>query len=177
MRKLLALSLILLASVLLAACGSPPVGPAIPAAETPTEEIQAAPTETAEEIMPEAGDVIGDSVWPEGQTQEDGQGAVTVLITALNLNAEAETIDFEVVLDTHSVELGMDLAALSALSTDTGKTVDGLLWDAPLGGHHVSGTLSFPASQDGLSILDGATELTLTIRDVDAAERVFRWLQ
>ncbi len=39
----------------------------------------------------------------------------------------------------------------------------------------VTGILSFPASLDGVSILDGATELILTIRNVDAAERIFTW--
>ncbi len=45
----------------------------------------------------------------------------------------------------------------------------------PTGGHHVSGTLSFPASVEGKPVLDGATKLTLTIKSVDAPERVFIW--
>jgi hypothetical protein len=44
-----------------------------------------------------------------------------------------------------------------------------------MGGHHVGGTLSFPASVDGVSLLDGARVLTMTIRDVDIPERIFTW--
>jgi len=35
--------------------------------------------------------------------------------------------------------------------------------------------LIFPALKDGKSILDGASKLTLTIVNVDAASRVFEW--
>lgn len=49
------------------------------------------------------------------------------------------------------------------------------LWDAPRGGHHVEGKLIFPATQNGNSILDGATKLTLTITNVDAPTRIFEW--
>lgn len=78
-------------------------------------------------------------------------------------------------MDTHSVELAWDLAAQSALSADTGLEVGGLNWPAG-SGHHVEGTLAFPAqTADGQSLLAGATTLTLTIRDAGAAERVFSW--
>jgi hypothetical protein len=177
MRNLLVPVTILLAGILLAACGGTPETPAALLGEPTTEEIQPAPTESDEEIVTEAEDKSGDNNWPEGQTREDAQGAVTVLITPHNLYSGGETLDFEVALDTHSVDLGMDLAFLSTLTTDTGKTVQALRWDAPLGGHHVSGVLSFPASQDGALVLEGATELTLAIRDVDAPERIFRWQQ
>ena len=69
----------------------------------------------------------------------------------------------------------MDLANLATLTTDSGRTVQATLWDAPRGGHHVSGTLSFPASVDGKALLDGVTKLTLTIKDVDAPQRAFTW--
>jgi hypothetical protein len=78
-------------------------------------------------------------------------------------------------MDTHSIDLSMDLAALATLTTDNGQSVQATVWDAPLGGHHVSGTLSFPASVEGKAILDGASRPTLIIKDVDASERVFTW--
>jgi hypothetical protein len=105
----------------------------------------------------------------------DDQGAVTVEITPLNLERPGATLDFQVSLDTHSVDLSMDLAALATLTTDKGMTITALAWDAPLGGHHVSGTLSFPAEADGTSVLDGAGTITLRLVDVDAAARVFTW--
>ena len=108
-------------------------------------------------------------------TRSDGQGEVTVEVTPLHLDAPAETLDFDIVMDTHSVDLSMDLATLATLTTDTGATVQATLWDAPRGGHHVEGNLIFPATKDGKSIFDNASKLTLTITNVDAPSRVFEW--
>ncbi|MDO9348708.1 MAG: hypothetical protein Q7T47_05430 [Anaerolineales bacterium] len=108
-------------------------------------------------------------------TRIDQQGAIIVEITPLNLDAPADTLEFDVVMDTHSIDLSMDLATLATLTTDTGITVQATLWDAPRGGHHVEGKLIFPALQKGKSILDGATKQTLTIDNVDAPSRVFEW--
>jgi hypothetical protein len=116
-----------------------------------------------------------DSSSNDSATLSDQQGAVTVDVTPLNLDSAADTLDFDVVMDTHSVELSMDLATLATLTTDTGISVDATLWDAPLGGHHVEGKLIFPATKDGKPILEGATKLTLTIINVDSPSRIFEW--
>lgn len=105
----------------------------------------------------------------------DEQGAVVFEVTPLNLGTPADTLEFDVAMNTHSVDLSMDLAALSTLSTDNGITVQASKWDAVPGGHHVEGKLIFPSAQDGTSILDGASKLTLTIVDVDVPSRVFEW--
>ena len=105
----------------------------------------------------------------------DEQGAVVFAVTPLNLETPAETLEFDVAMNTHSMDLSMDLAALSSLSTDTGLTIQATKWDATPGGQHVSGKLIFPASANGKSILEGAGKLTLTIVNVDAASRVFEW--
>jgi len=105
----------------------------------------------------------------------DDQGAVVVAVTQLNLNGPGETLDFEVSLNTHSVDLGMDLAQNAFLTTDTELTVSAVKWDAPSGGHHVSGVLSFPVSLDDQGVLEGAGQVTLTIRNVDVPERIFTW--
>lgn len=107
--------------------------------------------------------------------QVDEQGAVVVEVTPLNLNTQGDTLDFEITLNTHSVDLGMDLAQLATLTTDAGITVSAISWDAPRGGHHASGKLIFPSIIDGKSILDGATNITVQIRDVDATLRTFVW--
>ncbi|RIK32510.1 MAG: hypothetical protein DCC56_01500 [Anaerolineae bacterium] len=111
----------------------------------------------------------------KNMTRLDEQGMVVVEITPLNLGTPAETLNFDVVLNTHSVDLSMDLATLATLTTDTGASVQAVSWDAPRGGHHVSGILIFPSIQDGKFILEGATKLTLTILDVDVPSRVFEW--
>ncbi len=112
--------------------------------------------------------------WDESP-QSDGQGAITVEITPLNLNAPGERLEFSVSLNTHSVDLSLDLAERATLSTDTGRTVQAILWEAPRGGHHVSGTLIFPAAVDGQPLLEGATLVTLSLKNVDADLRLFNW--
>ena len=157
-------------SLLLSACGSAPQAfPEVISADS-SQASDSKAAESAGQAVPSTG-----MAWLDGQTREDAQGSVTVVITGKNLNAETGTLDFEVAMDTHSVELNMDLATLATLSTDTGLSVDGLVWSTSESGHHVSGVLSFPAILDGVFILEGVTELTLTIRNVDAAERVFTW--
>ena len=105
----------------------------------------------------------------------DDQGAVTLVFNPVNLNNPDQTLDFEVTMDTHSVDLSMDLVALATLTTDSGRSVRATWWDAPRGGHHVEGKLSFPASVDGVSLLEGAATVTLIVRDVDVPQRVFVW--
>ena len=111
----------------------------------------------------------------DSATRTDQQGAIIFEVTPLNLDAPADTLEFDIVLTTHSIDLSMDLATLATLTTDTGVTIQATLLDAPRGGHHVVGKLIFPAATDGKSILEGATKLTLTIVNVDAPVRVFEW--
>ncbi len=130
-------------------------------------------------VVAAAEEAVGESAAPgqaaAWETAVDDQGAVTVAITPVDLGQEATTLAFEVVMDTHSVDLGMDLAALATMTADNGRSVTATLWDAVPGGHHVSGLLTFPAVVAGTAVLDGATELTLTITDVDAPSRTFTW--
>jgi len=105
----------------------------------------------------------------------DEQGAVTFEVTPLNLSKAADSLEFDVSMNTHSVDLSMDLAQLATLTTDTGLTVQAEKWDATPGVHHVPGKLIFLATQDGKSVLEGAGKLTLTIVNVDAPTRVFEW--
>jgi hypothetical protein len=83
-------------------------------------------------------------------------------------------------MDTHSVPLdGYDLRQLAVLRTDQGIELTPNGWDAPVGGHHRKGTLTFPATaSDGQPVLTTTTrEVELVIRDVAGVpERSFRWL-
>lgn len=109
-------------------------------------------------------------------SRSDSQGAVTVVVNPLTLNPTGDTLVFEVSMDTHSVDLSMDLAKLATLSTDNGKTIQAIQWDGPAsGGHHVSGKLTFPTFVEQKPVLLGVKQLTLTIKDVDAASRTFTW--
>ena len=132
---------------------------------------------TAAQDNPQPDSVSTDSSSPSNNSamRIDQQGAIIVEITPLNLDAPTDALEFDVVMDTHSIDLSMDLATLSTLTTDTGVSVESTLWDAPLGGHHVEGKLIFPATKDGKPILEDATKLTLTITNVDAPTRIFEW--
>lgn len=146
--------LILMVSLLLAACA--PAQTSKPTAQAP-----------ASTSIPVAGS--------SDLSRTDSQGAVTVKITPLNLDKPGDTLKFDVAMDTHSVDLSMDLTTLATLTTDTGLTIQASKWEAPGGGHHAEGSLSFPALKDGKSILDGAKKLTLTITGIDNASRMFTW--
>jgi hypothetical protein len=84
---------------------------------------------------------------------------------------------FKVAMDTHSVDLdGFDLMKLALLRTDTGVEVAPTGWDAPNGGHHREGKLSFPATVGGRPLLDEtARGVTVIVRDVASPERKFEW--
>ena len=150
----------------LAACAPAATPAQLPAPATEPAATDLPPTSAAIPTVEAAGDLV----------RVDEQGMVAVQVTPLNLDPAAESLDFEIAMNTHSVDLSMDLSTLSTLTTDTGLIVQPAKWDAPPGGgHHVSGTLSFPSTQDGKPILDGASKLTLTILNVDAPSRVFEW--
>lgn len=121
--------------------------------------------------------VSTESASPEfdSTTRMDDQGGIIFEVTPLDLDQHVESLEFHIILTTHSIDLSMDLAATATLTTNTGIIVTSTLWDAPRGGHHVEGKLIFPATINGKSILDGATTLTLTVTDVYAPVRVFEW--
>jgi hypothetical protein len=108
------------------------------------------------------------------QTSEGGQ----VTITATWAGPNAGPV-FNIVMDTHAVDLdGYDLRQLAVLRVDGGPTIQPTGWDAPKGGHHRKGTLTFPtATADSRAVLGPqARTIELIIRDVAGVpERSFRW--
>ena len=162
---------LLTTALVLAACSTASSSPQADPQLAPVSNTTATPTDDPALIPTLFPNATGNS----DMARIDEQGAVVVEVAPLDLGTPAETLDFYVTMNTHSVDLDMDLATLSTLITDTGISVQATLWDAPRGGHHVEGRLIFPATKDGKSILDGATKLTLTILNVDAPSRVFEW--
>ena len=108
------------------------------------------------------------------QVSEGGQ----VKLTVTWQGATAGPV-FTVVMDTHSVDLdGYDLGQLAVVRTDPGREARPIGWDAPGGGHHRSGTLTFPTTRDDGTPIIGPTARTLEllIRDVAGVpERSFQW--
>lgn len=169
--KRLPIPALLVLTIILTACSATESSP--PSTPQPAPDSNVIPTPTDDTailatLFPNMG---GNS----DMTRTDQQGAIIVEVTPLNLGTPAENLEFDIVLNTHSVDLSMDLATLSTLTTDTGANIQATYWDAPRGGHHVEGKLILPITIDGKSILEGTTKLTLTILNLDAPSRVFEW--
>ena len=117
-------------------------------------------TEPSPSIAPSAG---------PGEEQQHEAGAVTVAASWISGTSSAR-----VTMDTHSVGLdGFDLKDLARLRLDGGDWVSATLWDAPKGGHHRSGTLTFGSIEP--EVLDGARVIELEVRDVGVPSHLLRW--
>ena len=92
-----------------------------------------------------------------------------------NLDQPGDRLFFDVILDTHSIDLSMDLVQLATLTTDSGTTNQALNWDAPRGGHHVTGKLSFSTSLNGTKVIEGAKSFCIKISNLDVPTRQFLW--
>lgn len=104
-----------------------------------------------------------------GLVQSSSGGAVTIEVKWLGQQNDA--LVFEVVMDTHSVNLdSYDLKELALLRDDRGKEYLPLSWSSEAGGHHRSGKLAFAVPDQS------AKAFELVIRNVAGVkERVLRW--
>ncbi len=119
------------------------------------------PTTGSSASAPAASTELGD--------QQHEAGAVTIVASWVSGTPSAR-----VTLDTHSLDLdGFDLKELARLRLDGGAWVRPTLWDAPMGGHHRSGTLTF-GSLDPQSLAT-ARVVELEIRDVGVPSHLLRW--
>jgi hypothetical protein len=104
-----------------------------------------------------------------GLTRTHSGGGVTVKVTYLNPK-ETDNARFEVVLDTHSVNLdGYDLRAISFLRDDTGKIYQPTGVENKGSSHHREITVIFPKPSE-------VKKLELVIQDIAGVkQRSFRW--
>lgn len=93
-----------------------------------------------------------------------------VTVKATPLVVAGERWEFEIVLETHSGDLGDDLVKSAILTTDE-ETSRPLEWRGdPPGGHHRKGVLTFRV------VNPGAARVGLTIvRPGETEPRAFRW--
>jgi len=113
----------------------------------------------------------------EGGTLYSEGGRVTVAVFwdgVAQAASDRVTLTFRVAMDTHFVNLDVyDLAEMAALRNHRGETVRPASWEAPRGGHHRRGVLTFDVPA---SFVAGTRFLELVIRDVAGVpERVLRW--
>ena len=102
--------------------------------------------------------------------QTNSGGGVTAKVTYLNPGTTDEP-RFQVVLDTHSVNLdAYDLKSITVLRDAAGKTYVSTAVENKGSGHHREATLGFP------KISSDVKRVELVIKDVAGVkERVFRW--
>ncbi|MDF1499732.1 MAG: hypothetical protein P1P76_04595 [Anaerolineales bacterium] len=175
-RRIVAVVLIVAAGWLLSACtGSARI---VGDNSSQTEVRQESPAAIKQEQGESKDAVDNDTAEvPERDLRRvDSQGAVEVVISPTSTLAEAGALlFFEVSMNTHSVDLSMDLAGLSTLEIGDGVRIPAVYWSGG-SGHHVAGQLGFPNQfSESAAAVDGIGQLTLTIRGVDADERVFTW--
>ena len=109
--------------------------------------------------------------------RSDSAGGVTVKVTPRKLSTDSPTWDFEVVLDTHSADLGQDLVKSAALVDARGREHAPIAWTGdPPGGHHREGVLSFkPLGSDTNAItlqirgVGGVSQRSFTIKEVSTS--------
>jgi len=102
----------------------------------------------------------------ESQTNYEG----AVVVSVVPIKSIDDSWGFEIILDTHSVELNDDLTKTSILIADN-KSYYPIAWDGDSpGGHHRSGILRFNF------ILPQPTSITIKILEVGGIkERNFIW--
>jgi hypothetical protein len=105
-----------------------------------------------------------------GATQTVGGGGVMAKVTFLNPKG-ADDARFQVVLDTHSVNLDTyDLKSIAVLRDDTGKIYVPTAIENKGGGHHREAVVTFA------KLAPGTKRIELIIRDVAGIkERTFVW--
>jgi len=106
------------------------------------------------------------------ETKTTAFGAVNVTVTPKNLFGNNKTWNFEIVLDTHSVELNQDLNQTVFLVDEKDNEYKPISWEGDsLGGHHRSGILKFQPINPPPSII------TLKFKDFeDSDTRAFMWI-
>ncbi len=103
-------------------------------------------------------------------SQENDGENVKIIVTPKTL-AVGEKPSFNIVFETHSVDLAFDVTQINSLVDQKGRVFDQSIWEgtAP-GGHHYNGILTFN------EVLSKTEFVKLIIRNVsDIPERIFRW--
>ena len=100
--------------------------------------------------------------------QSSDRGEVSIEVTPVVLEPGRE-VKFNVVFNTHSVELNYDLLRASSLNYDKDNKSIPISWSGGSGGHHLNGELVFP------NISGKAKSIELTIVNISGFDRRFRW--
>ena len=103
------------------------------------------------------------------ESKVDDQASVTVTVTPTLLSEESEEWKFDVIMDTHSVELDQDMTKVAVLIDEQGKEYKALNWKGPTGGHHREGIITFN------KITPAPKSIEMKISGVGNVVRSFNW--
>ncbi len=105
------------------------------------------------------------------ETKTDEQANVTVTVIPSDLSVDSKEWKFDVVMNTHSVELDQDMIKATILINNPGEEYKPLRWEgAGPGGHHREGTLVFAP------IKPYPQHLSLIIKGIGDKDRAFAWI-
>jgi len=99
----------------------------------------------------------------------DDQANVTVTVTPIQLSRNSDEWKFNVVMDTHSVELDQNMINIVVLIDDQGTRYSPLNWEGSSGGHHREGVLTFQG------IVTSTKFIELKISGIGDVTRDFTW--
>lgn len=103
--------------------------------------------------------------------QTNEQDAVTVTVTPIDLGVDSKEWKFDVVMNTHSVELDQDMVKATILIDNPGEEYKPVRWEgAGPGGHHREGVLVFAP------IKPYPQHLNLIIKGIGGIDRPFAWI-
>ena len=104
------------------------------------------------------------------ETKTDEQASVTVTVTPMDISPQSKEWKFDVVMDTHSVELDQNMIIVATLVADNGEEYKPLRWEgAEAGGHHREGVIIFN------QVMPIPKSLKLIISGIGGVMRVFTW--
>ena len=103
------------------------------------------------------------------ESKTDNQLAVTITVTPIDISSQLKKWEFEIVMDTHSVELNQDLTKMAVLVDDQGKEDKPLSWEGTIGGHHREGLLIFN------QIIPTPKSVQLKVSGIGDVIRSFDW--
>lgn len=105
------------------------------------------------------------------ESKDNNEGPVSITVTPQVLSESLSTLNFDITLNTHSVDLNYDLTALSEIVDDKGRSYKPIAWDGDKpGGHHRRGVLKF----EPISPLPKSVELKIKSMG-GIPERSFKW--
>ena len=108
---------------------------------------------------------------PESQeSKTDNQAAVSITVTPIDISSQSKEWKFDIVMDTHSVELDQDMTESAVLIDGQDKEYKPIGWEGPSGGHHREGVLVFDPIEPMPKYIE------LKIKNIGGVtERLFKW--